>query len=59
MIHQTGSPDDTINVVISVYVRPGRRLYIHIHSAETGRARRLYSFKMLHRMLARQALQAF
>jgi predicted metal-dependent enzyme (double-stranded beta helix superfamily) len=57
-IHQTGSPDDGLNVMISVYGRPGRRLYINTYSAGTGRIRRLYPPKILRRMLARQALAA-
>jgi predicted metal-dependent enzyme (double-stranded beta helix superfamily) len=58
-IHQTGSPDDRLNVMISAYGRPGRRLYINCFNAESGRVKRLYPPRLLRRMLAKEALAAF
>ena len=57
-VHQTGSPDDDMNMMLSVYGRPGRRLYIQIFHAATGEVRRRYPPKILRRMLARQTLAA-
>jgi predicted metal-dependent enzyme (double-stranded beta helix superfamily) len=56
-IHQTGSIDDSINVMISAYGRPGRRLYIHRIDPDSGAAERIYPPRLLRRMLARQALK--
>jgi predicted metal-dependent enzyme (double-stranded beta helix superfamily) len=56
-IHQTGSIDDTINVMISAYGRPGRRLYVHRIDPHTGAAERIYPPRLLRRMLARQAFK--
>jgi hypothetical protein len=55
-VHQTGSPDDAINLMLSVYGRPGRRLYIKTFDAATGQVHRRYPLKILRRMLAQQAL---
>ena len=57
-IHQTGSPDDDPSVMISVYGRPGRRLYVNTFDA-AGRATRRYPPKMLRRMLAKESLRIF
>jgi predicted metal-dependent enzyme (double-stranded beta helix superfamily) len=56
-IHQTGSPDETVGVTISVYGRPGRRGYINTFDAETGLIRRRYPIRALRRRLARRALE--
>ena len=56
-VHQTGSMDDTINVMISAYGRPGRRLYVHRIDPDTGAAERIYPPRLLRRMLARKALK--
>jgi len=58
-IHQTGSADDALNVMISVYGRPGRRLYVNCFDARTGKVERTYPPRMLRRMLAREALAAY
>ncbi len=58
-IHQTGSVDDTINVMISAYGRPGRRLYVHRIDPETGVAERIYPPRLLRRMLAKKAITAY
>ncbi len=57
-IHQTGSVDDTLNVMISAYGRPGRRLYVHRIDPETGAAERIYPPRLLRRILAKEALKA-
>jgi hypothetical protein len=58
-IHQTGSPDDDPSVMISVYGRPGRRLYVNTYDLQTGRVTRRYPPKLLRRMLAKQSLKIF
>lgn len=58
-IHQTGSIDDALNVMISVYGRPGRRLYIQRYDADSGKVERVYPPRMLRRMLAKEALSGF
>jgi predicted metal-dependent enzyme (double-stranded beta helix superfamily) len=58
-VHQTGSPDANPNVMISVYGRPGRRLYINTYDAQTGRITQRYPPKILRRKLAQQAFRAF
>ena len=58
-IHQTGSPDDRISVMISAYGRPGRRLYVNTYDSRTGQATRRYPPKLLRKMLAATALRAF
>jgi predicted metal-dependent enzyme (double-stranded beta helix superfamily) len=57
-IHQTGSVDGTINLMISAYGRPGRRLYVHRIDPDTGVAERIYPSRLLRRMLAGEALRA-
>jgi predicted metal-dependent enzyme (double-stranded beta helix superfamily) len=57
-IHQTGSPDDRINVMFSVYGRPGRRLHINIYDIQNGRVRRRFAPRIHRRMLAQAALDA-
>lgn len=58
-IHQTGSVDDTLNVMISVYGRPGRRLYVQIFNPDSSTVERIYPARMLRRMLAKEALDTF
>lgn len=55
-IHQTGSVDDEVNVMISVYGAPGRRLYLNVFDGETGRVTRVYPRRMMLRRLAGDAL---
>ena len=57
-IHQTGSVDDAINVMISAYGRPGRRLFVHRIDPDTGVVERIYPPRLLRRMLAKEALKA-
>lgn len=56
-IHQTGSVDDRLKVMISVYGRPGRRLYVNRYDEETGEVVRLYPPRLLRRNLAEEALK--
>lgn len=58
-IHQTGSPDDDPSVMISVYGRPGRRLYVNTYDLQTGRVIRRYPTRLLRRMLAKESLRIF
>lgn len=56
-IHQTGCVDDTLNVMISAYGRPGRRLYVNLIDPDTGKVQRIYPPRLLRRMLAKEALK--
>ena len=58
-IHQTGSADNTPNVMISAYGRPGRRLFVNRFEIETGKVERMYPPRLLRRTLAKAALNAF
>ena len=58
-IHCTGSPDDGVNVMISIYGSPVRRLYVNEYDMETGRVIRRYPAKLARKKLARQALESF
>lgn len=58
-IHQTGSPNDDPSVMISVYGRPGRRLYVNTYDLQTGRVTPRYTPKLLRRMLAKESLRIF
>ncbi len=58
-IHQTGTPDDALNVMISVYGRPGRRLYINTFDMDLHTVERRYPAKIAIRTFARQALALF
>ncbi|MEJ2040618.1 MAG: hypothetical protein P8X55_17065 [Desulfosarcinaceae bacterium] len=55
-IHQTGSPGDEPNAMISVYGPPGRRRYIRIFDPYSGRVEKRFPPKILRRSMARQAL---
>jgi len=54
-IHQTGSPTRELNVMISAYGSPMRRLYIRTFDAATGRIQRHFPPKIHLRRLAQQA----
>ncbi|MEJ2153989.1 MAG: hypothetical protein P8X96_01495 [Desulfobacteraceae bacterium] len=56
-VHQTGSANNTLNIMISAYGRPGRRLYVNRIDADTGVAERIYPPRLLRRILAREALK--
>lgn len=58
-IHRTGSPDERPNTMISIYGPPGRRLYLRVFDADSGRFEKRFPARILRRMLARQALAAF
>ena len=57
-IHRTGSPDDGVTLMVSVYGTPLRRLFIQRFNLETGRVQRIFSPRVQKRMLAEQALKA-
>jgi hypothetical protein len=57
-IHRTGNPADGTTLMVSVYGRPLRRLYIQCFHPESGRVDRRYSPHLKKRMLAAQALAA-
>jgi hypothetical protein len=54
-IHQTGSPHQEMNVMVSVYGRPIRRLFINEFDLAANRVRKLYPPKLQKKMLARAA----
>ncbi len=54
-IHQTGSPTREMNVMISAYGSPMRRLYVRFFDAATGRIRRHFPPKIRRRRLAGRA----
>lgn len=57
-IHRTGSPDDGLVLMVSVYGTPLRRLFIQRFNLETGRVQRIFPPRIQKRMLAEQALKA-
>jgi predicted metal-dependent enzyme (double-stranded beta helix superfamily) len=57
-IHRTGNPVGGSTLMVSVYGRPLRRLYIQYFNLETGRVERRYTSRLRKRMLAEQALAA-
>lgn len=57
-IHKTGTPDDAMNMMVSVYGRPGRRLFINVFDIERGKVEQRYPNKIQRRRHARDALQA-
>jgi predicted metal-dependent enzyme (double-stranded beta helix superfamily) len=57
-IHRTGNPAGGSTLMVSVYGRPMRRLYIECFDLENGRVERRYSPHIKKRILAQQALQA-
>ncbi|GBC62846.1 hypothetical protein DENIS_3830 [Desulfonema ishimotonii] len=56
-IHQTGSPEHRISVMLSVYGRPVRRLYFNQFDPENNRVHRVWPPRMKKKMLAGQALK--
>jgi predicted metal-dependent enzyme (double-stranded beta helix superfamily) len=55
-IHQTGNPDSDTSIMVSVYGRPIRQLYIHRFDIENNRVFRMYPPRLRKRLLATQAL---
>ena len=56
-IHQTGNPEDLPNMMITVYGRPARRLYIQEYDPAGHRAIRRYPPKLRKKMFAGQVLK--
>ena len=55
-IHQTGNPDSDTSIMVSVYGRPIRQIYIHRYDIENNRVFRMYPPRLRKRLLATQAL---
>ena len=55
-IHQTENPDSDTSIMVSVYGRPMRQIYIHRFDLENNRVFRMYSPRLKKRLLATQAL---
>jgi predicted metal-dependent enzyme (double-stranded beta helix superfamily) len=55
-IHQTGNPDSRTSIMVSVYGRPIRQVYIHRFNLENQTVFRLYPPRIKKRMLATRAL---
>jgi predicted metal-dependent enzyme (double-stranded beta helix superfamily) len=55
-IHQTGNPDSDTSIMVSVYGRPIRQVYIHRFDLENNRVFRMYPPRIKKRLLATQAL---
>jgi hypothetical protein len=55
-IHQTGNPDSDTSIMVSVYGRPIRQVYIHRFDLENNRIIRMYPPRIKKRLLATQAL---
>jgi predicted metal-dependent enzyme (double-stranded beta helix superfamily) len=55
-IHQTGNPGHHISIMVSVYGRPIRRLYIHRFDPDNNSVYRMYPPRMKKKMLAAGAL---
>ena len=55
-IHQTGNADSRTSIMISVYGRPIRQVYIHRFDLENQTVFRLYPPRIKKRLLASQAL---
>ena len=55
-IHQTGNPETQTSIMVSVYGRPIRQMYIHRFDFENQTAYRLYPPRIKKRMLAARAL---
>lgn len=58
-IHQTGNATDRLNVMISVYGSPIRRLFIRTFDPETGRIEKRFPPKIQKRQLAKSALRQY
>ncbi len=57
-IHQTGNADSDTGVMVSVYGRPIRQVYIHRFDLENSKVFRMYPPRLKKRLLATQALDA-
>ena len=55
-IHQTGNPEGETSIMVSVYGRPIRQIYIHQFDFENQTVQRLYPPRIKKRMLAARAL---
>lgn len=55
-IHQTGNPDSETSIMVSVYGRPIRQVYIHRFDFENRTVFRMYPPRIKKRMLAARAL---
>ena len=55
-IHQTGNPENRTSIMVSVYGRPIRQIYIHRFDFENRTIVRLYPPRIKKRMLAARAL---
>ena len=58
-IHQTGNPGNHTSIMVSVYGRPIRRVYIHRFDIEHDTVHRMYSPRIKKKMLATDALRMF
>ena len=58
-IHQTGNPENQTSIMVSVYGRPIRQVYIHRFDLEHQTVDRLYPPRIKKRLLATQALDIF
>ena len=58
-IHQTGNPEGETSIMVSVYGRPIRQIYIHRFDFENQTVQRLYPPRIKKRMLAARALDIF
>jgi predicted metal-dependent enzyme (double-stranded beta helix superfamily) len=57
-IHQTGNPEDRPNMMVTVYGRPARRLYIQEYDPVTSRVIRRYPPRLRKQRFAGQMLEA-
>ena len=58
-IHQTGNPENQTSIMVSVYGRPIRQVYIHRYDVKNQTVDRLYPPRIKKRLLATQALDIF
>jgi hypothetical protein len=58
-IHQTGNPTEQTIIMISIYGRPIRRIYINRFDERTGEVRHMYPPRIRKKMLAADALSVF
>lgn len=56
-IHQTGNPSGHTSIMVSVYGRPIRRIYINRFDLKNHKVYRMYSSQVKKRMLAAEALK--
>ena len=55
-IHKTGNPSDHTSIMVSVYGRPIRRIYINRFDLENNKVYRMYSSQVKKRLLAAESL---